>query len=139
TLAGHLFSVADLLDKLDKPPASVPADVRNRLRTTVASLSGLLKDVTTFVVSFHESLKLIDELTLRFDWTPQLKAVSVFVPEGDGGRPAKLGIPVEAHAKSRVRLHRDDDRHVRAAHELPDRADQGHGGLPAASLQPRRV
>jgi hypothetical protein len=98
-LGGHLKDAADLLPTL---PDAVPADVRNELRTSVESLDGLLSDVGKFASAFKDAMKLVDELTLRFDWSPKLKPVSVFVPSCDG-RDAKLVISVEAHAKSRVR------------------------------------
>ena len=99
SLAGHLNATAGLLPTL---PPEVPADLRNQLRTAVESLQGLVGDAATYAAAFRDAMKLVDELTLRFDWSPQLKPVSVFVPSCDG-RDAKLVISVEAHAKSRVR------------------------------------
>jgi hypothetical protein len=94
-LTGHLDDATTLLPKL---PPDVPAEVRSQLLGAVASAKGLVSDAA----AIRNALKLVGELTLRFDWSPQLKPVSVFVPSCDG-RDAKLVISVEAHAKSRVR------------------------------------
>jgi hypothetical protein len=100
SLREHLDDTASLLDLL---PADVPADVTNTLRSAVGSLLGLLDNVGAYAGAFRDMITLTDELTLHFDWAPQLQQVSVFVPSCDG-RDAKLVISVEAHAKSRVRL-----------------------------------
>ncbi|MBD0290769.1 MAG: hypothetical protein ICV74_05885 [Thermoleophilia bacterium] len=94
-LSGHLDDALVLLEKL---PSDVPGDLRNGLRAAVERTKGLVADAGAIL----DALKLVDELSLRFEWSPELRPASVFVPSLDG-RQATLTVSVEAQAKSRVR------------------------------------
>ena len=101
-LKTHLGELKTHVAALGGLPDTLPADLRLALAHAADRLSSLIgSDVATLADTVAAVLKLKDELTLRFDWSPQLQEVSVFIPERDGVKGALL-LSVQATAKTRV-------------------------------------
>src|SRR5205823_4279525 len=101
-LKTDLDNLKSHLDALGTLPDSLPGDVRLPLANAADRLAGLLgDDVDKFADTLAGLIGLRDELSLRFDWSPHLRAVSVFIPERDGVQGALL-LSVQATAKSRL-------------------------------------
>jgi hypothetical protein len=101
-LKTHLGGLKIHLAALGVLPDTLPADLRLALPHAAARLNSLLgSDVATLADTIAGVIKLRDELTLRFDWSPHLQEVSVFIPERDGVSGALL-LSVQATAKTRV-------------------------------------
>jgi len=101
-LKTHLGELKTHLAALGVLPDTLPADLRLALAHAADRLNSLIgSDVTTLGDTIAGVIKLRDELTLRFDWSPRLQEVSVFIPERDGVKGALL-LSVQATAKTRV-------------------------------------
>ncbi len=100
--ANHLAALATIIPGL---PASVSAEIKQRLDTLVTQFRGYLKDaaqITQFIQQLVNSLQVPSELKIRFEWSPTLKDWNdLFIATNEWtGTPAALVIAVELVAKS---------------------------------------
>lgn len=106
-LSTHLGQARDLLEGLGPP---IPADTRKALQSTVGGFLTDLAAVAQFATALVQALQLPEELTLRFEWKPELQhwpdkaseSGSIFVAK-NGTNESALTIAAEIQAKTKLR------------------------------------